>query len=294
MISRFIKSRIENALQQHLHCAENGPVIDFSKPHGEPALTPPDSVSWIVFENPVSLFIGGITAVLLELAEPQVRSGVWDHTTFRTDPLKRMRRTGLAAMVTVYGARSQAERMIAGVRRMHDQVQGQTPDGTPYRANDPELLRWVHATAAYGFLEAYHTYVKPLPPADRDQYYAEGAPVAQLYGAQNAPASEHELTALFQSMHPRLEPSPIIFEFLEIMHRLPLLPGPLHFLNGPLIRAAIHLLPSNIRQTLGLDHLTAPHPLGQRLIRSIAQGFEKLHPASTPAAQARARVKTAG
>src|SRR6202007_472519 len=110
----------------------------------------------------VSLFIGGVTAVVMELAEPRVRTGVWEHTTFRADPLRRLRRTGLAAMVTVYGARTVAEAMIARVRRMHDTVAGTTSSGEPYRASDPELLNWVYATAAYGFVEAYHNYARPL------------------------------------------------------------------------------------------------------------------------------------
>ena len=81
-------------------------VVDFTRPAGEPALVAPDSVSWRVFKNPVSLFIGGVAAVILELAEPRVRTGVWEHTKFRSEPLNRMQRTGLAAMVTVYGART--------------------------------------------------------------------------------------------------------------------------------------------------------------------------------------------
>jgi uncharacterized protein (DUF2236 family) len=87
---------------------------------------------------------------------------VLGHTHFRSDPLRRLRRTGLAAMVTVYGARSVAEPMIARVRQIHDMVAGTTLSGEPYRANDPELLNWVYATAAYGFVQAYHTYVEPL------------------------------------------------------------------------------------------------------------------------------------
>ena len=39
------------------------------------ALTSPDSISWQVFKNPVAIFVGGITAVLLELAEPNGRLG---------------------------------------------------------------------------------------------------------------------------------------------------------------------------------------------------------------------------
>ena len=50
--------------------------VDFRQPAGEGALAASDSVSWQVFKNPVSLFIGGVTTVLLELAEPRVRSGV--------------------------------------------------------------------------------------------------------------------------------------------------------------------------------------------------------------------------
>src|SRR5499426_4128673 len=167
--------------------------IDFSRPVGEAALLSPESVSWRVFKNPLSLFIGGVTAVILELAEPRVRTGVWEHTTFRVDPVRRLRRTWLAAMVTIYGARSTAEAMIARVRRMHDGVAGTTPSGEAYRANDPELLNWVQGTAAYGFLQAYHAYVRPLSDLERDRYYAEATLAAGLYGATNAPTSETEL-----------------------------------------------------------------------------------------------------
>jgi uncharacterized protein (DUF2236 family) len=38
--------------------------IDFSRPVGEAALLSPESVSWRVFKNPLSLFIGGVTARL--------------------------------------------------------------------------------------------------------------------------------------------------------------------------------------------------------------------------------------
>ena len=63
-------------------------------------------------------------------------------------------------MLTIYGARTKAEVMIARVRPMHDRVAGTTPAGRAFRAN--ELLNWVQGTAAYGFLQAYHVYVQPL------------------------------------------------------------------------------------------------------------------------------------
>ncbi len=110
VLPRWLQARIEAEAARFLF--DGGPKPDFSTPAGEPALTAPDSVSWRVFKNPISLFIGGASAVLLELAEPRVRSGVWDHTSFRTDPVRRLQRTGLAAMMTVYGPKSEAEAMI--------------------------------------------------------------------------------------------------------------------------------------------------------------------------------------
>ena len=114
--------------------------INYLEPVGNPGIFGPDSVSWRVLSNPVTVFIGGVTAVLFELAEPRVRSGVWDHTDFRHDPVARMRRTGLAAMIFTYGSSRDVEAMSSRVRRMHDRVNGTTPDGQPYQANDPELL----------------------------------------------------------------------------------------------------------------------------------------------------------
>jgi uncharacterized protein (DUF2236 family) len=286
----FLTDRLEKMLRERLY-GGTIPSVDFTQPLGESALTEPNSVSWKVFNNPVSLFIGGVTAVLLELAEPSVRSGVWDHTTFRTDPMKRMRRTGLAAMVTVYGARGIAESMIAGVRKMHERVTGATPAGIPYHASDPQLLRWVHATAAFGFLEAFHHFVRRVSPQDRDRYFAEGAPIARLYGAENAPTSESELNELFQTTLPRLERSEIVFEFLEIMRTLPLFPRPFGFLNRLLVHAAIDILPAPVRETLGLGTSPRLSPGGRVALRILATTFEILDLKSTPAALARGRLR---
>lgn len=266
------------------------PVFDFTTPPGEPALALPDSVSWQVFGNPVALFIGGVTAVLLELAEPRVRSGVWDHTSFRTDPLPRMKRTGLAAMVTVYGARSRAEAMIAGIGRMHGRVAGVTPDGQPYRADDPELLDWVQATASYGFMEAYHRFVRPLTDAERDRFYAEAAPAARLYGATGAPTSVAALEACFEAMRPKLEPSAIVMDFLSIMRRTAILPGPLWATQGLFIRAAVALLPAWTRETLGLGAAWSLRPWEARLVRAAGALAERMPVPGGPRDQARRRL----
>ncbi|MCH7226494.1 oxygenase MpaB family protein [Haloferula sp. A504] len=281
---------IDAALREQLLEGDDVPTADFLNPAGEAALAGPDSVSWRIFRNPLALYIGGITAVLLELAEPRVRTGVWEHTSFRTNPLRRMRRTGLAAMVTVYAARSVAEEMIAGVGRMHARIAGTTPDGRAYRADDPELLRWVHATALFGFMEACHHYVTPLSQDERDAFIAEGVPAAKLYGAVGAPASEAGMHELFAQMEPHLESSEIIAEFLEIMERLSLFPRPLRAVNRWLIAAAIDLLPGTIRGRLELEARKSPPKPVARMLRWSGAAIDRLHLESAPATQACRRL----
>lgn len=262
---------------------------DFAHPAGEPALAAPDSVSWRVFKNPVTLFIGGIAAVLLELAEPRVRAGVWDHSSFRRDPVTRLKRTGLAAMITVYGARSLALPMIEGVGRAHARVTGETTDGRYYRADDPALLDWVQATASFGFLNAYHLFAEPLPPADRDRFYAEAAPAARLCGAVGAPVSEAELEAQFEAMAPNLERSAVVFEFLDIMGQAPALPAAAAPLQRLLIRAAVEVLPPWVRTQLGLER-RGLSPAGRMVVRALARIADRIAIRGAPPAQACLRM----
>ena len=286
---RAIARRLDKASRELL-LPVGGRAVDFSRPVGEPALGAPNSVAWRIFKNPVITYIGGVTAVILELAEPRVRSGVWEHSGFRKDPLRRLRRTGLAAMVTIYGAHSTAEAMIAGVRRMHDRVQGETPRGEAYSANDPELLNWVQATAAFGFLQAYHVYAAPLTLADRDRYYRDGEIVARLYGATQPPRSEAGLEAFFLAMRPRLEASPIIFEFLHIMRTARILPPLLQPVQPLLVRAAVSLTPPWVRHLLGLVDDYGLRAWERVLVRQGGALADRIMLKSSPAVQACIRL----
>lgn len=189
----FVHDHIDKAAADLL--GMSGHSFDFSLPAGEQALVPANSVSWRIFKNQVTLFIGGVSAVLLEFAEPKVRDGVWQHSTFRKDALTRLQRTGLAAMVTVYGARSQAEAMIAAVVRRHGNVEGATSSGERYNANDQDLLDWVQATAGFASwrpITASHgrcqhsSRMRRLPRRSRQRNYT-----AQLVLPRREPNSMH-------------------------------------------------------------------------------------------------------
>jgi uncharacterized protein (DUF2236 family) len=288
-LPRVLQSRLNEVAGALLH-PQNGRRIDFSRPFGEHAFTAPDSVSWRICKNPLALFVGGVAAVILELAEPHVRAGVWQHSSFRKDPMGRLRRTGMAAMVTVYGARSIAGPMIAGVVRMHGKVAGETPAGVSYSATDARLLTWVQATASWGFGAAYDRYVTPLSVLEFDALCREALPTSRLYGAIHTPGSNAEIHALFDSMRGRLEPSPIIFEFLDIMRDSPVFPRPLLGLQRMLVRAAVDLIPDWIRACLGLtsEHGLRPHE--RPIVKITGSLADRIVLSESPAAQACLRL----
>jgi uncharacterized protein (DUF2236 family) len=284
-----LQGRLE-ALSAALLQPAEGARIDFTVPAGEPALVGPDSVSWRIFKNPIALLVGGIAAVILELSEPAVRTGVWNYSSFPTDPMGRLRRTGLAAMVTVYGARSVAEPMIAGIVRMHARVTGETPAGEIFSANDVRLLSWVHATASYGFGEAYSRYVSPLSRLDFDRLHAEGMAAARCYGALDAPTSQAHWETMLSSMRGRLEPSDVLSQFLRIMCATPALPAPLRWMQPMLVRAAIALVPEWLRSTLTLTAFPALSAPEKWLVKLTGAALDKIVLPDSPPSQACRRL----
>lgn len=226
--------------------------IDYASPPGEPAYLDPGSLHWRVYKNPIALAIGGVAAVLLEFADARIRSGVWDHSTYKADPIGRSKRTGIAAMVGVYGPQAAARRVIQGVTNMHSRVTGETPKGEAYKALDPELLDWVSATAGYGFLNAYDRFVAPLSEAEKTRFYGEAGPIARLYGVRHSPADQADFMAMMRHLLPRFEPHPIVGEFLAIIQSGKAAPNAPKFLHRALARASVSLLPPEVREALAL------------------------------------------
>lgn len=264
--------------------------VDFANPVGAPALQSPDSVHWRVFKNQIALGIGGVAAVLMEFADPRIRSGVWDHSTYKADPIGRSMRTGIAAMVGCYGPADAARQVIAGVNRMHVRVKGTTPGGEAYKAMDPELLDWVAATAAYGFVTAYDRFVAPLSDADKARYFRDGATVGRLYGARVIPASAAEFMAMMEKLSPRFEPHAINTEFLDIIQSGKAAPGTPKFLHRALGRAAVSILPPLVRQKLALGpqyDLKLSDRIALQLVGRIAERRPDL---SSPACQSSVRL----
>ena len=263
---------------------------DFLEPAGEPGIVGPDSISWRVFGNPVSLAVGGVAAVLLEFGEARVRAGVWDHSSFRSDPAERIRRTGYGAMLTVFAAQSRLAAYAARVNRIHGQIAGIADDGRSYRADEPVLLRWVQATAAFGFLEAYSRLVSPQQRVARDRYYAEAAVGARYYQVADAPDSEAAMKALLDQTVPQLTPSPVLSEFLATMRQAPILPGAARRLQPSLVRAALALVGNDALTAMGLEREEQWSAREQRWWQRLARVAEYLPRPADPRRLAERRI----
>lgn len=123
------------------------------------------------------LLLGGGRALLMQLAHPKVAAGVDEHSDFRTNPIRRLRRTVRMMMAIIFGDRDTALAAARAVNQVHGRVRGHD-----YYALDPDLLLWVHATLIDSALATYETFVRKLQPAEREDFFQESKLGGELLG----------------------------------------------------------------------------------------------------------------
>src|SRR5262249_30810494 len=171
---------------------------------------------WVTDDRPIrrihgdsSMFIGGITALLLQSLHPLAMAAVAGHSGYRGDPWGRLQRTSYFLAITTFGRASDAREAIARVRAIHRKVTGTAPDGRPYAASDPHLLAWVHIAEADSFLRAHGRFgAQPLDQAGRDGYVADLARIGAELGVPDPPRTQAELTARIASYRRGLAGTP--------------------------------------------------------------------------------------
>jgi len=210
-----------------------------------------------------SMFVGGIRALLLQSLHPLAMAGVADHSGFQGDPWGRLQRTSYFLAVTTFGTAADAERMVTAVRKVHERVVGTAPDGRPYAASDPHLLRWVHVAEIDSFLTAHQRYgAAPLDQTDRDAYVAQSARVAEALGVDDPPRTEAELGDQLAAYRPELASTPAAREAARFLLLNPPLPMLARAPYGGLAAAAVSTLPLWARRKLLLPYL----PVTERVL----------------------------
>ncbi|HJY43007.1 MAG TPA: oxygenase MpaB family protein [Propionibacteriaceae bacterium] len=216
-----------------------------------------------------SMFIGGVRALLLQALHPVALHAVVEHAGFRRDFWGRFQRTSRYVALTTYGTVSDAERAIATVRAIHRRVHGTTPDGTPYSADDPHLLMWVHAAEVDSFLRAFEAFgADALTPAEADDYVRQTGFIAAQLGVIDPPTTVAELTATLESYRPELSGSGPAREASSLLLVRPPFTGFTRAGYHLLAASAVSILPSWARTQLLLPAL----PITERaLIRPLGR-----------------------
>jgi uncharacterized protein (DUF2236 family) len=127
--------------------------------------------------------LGWSRAILMQLAHPLMAAGVAKHSKFRggaADAAIRLHHTVSAMVSLIFGDEDNRAAAVARIRAIHrtvrgtlDHAAGPFPAGTPYSAEDPQLLHWVHVTLIDSTAVIYDQLVAPLSAADRDQLCEE-------------------------------------------------------------------------------------------------------------------------
>jgi uncharacterized protein (DUF2236 family) len=196
------------------------------------------------------LFLGGGRALLMQLAHPKVAAGVDEHSDFRAHPIRRLRRTIRMTMAIVFGDRETALRAARTVNQVHLRVKGKG-----YRAMDPDLLLWVHATLADTAVVTYEAFVGPLTEREREEFYQEFKLLGELLGIprDRFPNTMPDFQAYMEAM---MTTGPVhVDQRAKDLARLVLRPS-LRLLPGPAMIpfevVTAGLLPATLRTQYGL------------------------------------------
>jgi uncharacterized protein (DUF2236 family) len=210
------------------------------------------------------MLLGWSRAILMQFAHPLVAAGVAEHSTFRGGPLaavSRLHHTVRAMLALTFGDADARARTLDTIRAIHRRVHGRLPDavgrydaGTPYSAEDPALLLWVHGTLLDSVLLVYDRVVAPLSTSERDVYCADAASIAVALGApdEQVPRTYAALEQYVSTMlgSDRIAVGPQARELADAV-----LAPPFRFVAWPAARVnrlvTIGLLPSAIRAQYG-------------------------------------------
>lgn len=228
-----------------------------------------------------ALALSGPRALLMQAAHPLAVSGLLAHSTAVDEPYDRLARTAQVMSTIGFGDRDEADRVTRQVREMHRRVKGTLrqavgpfPAGTPYRADDPELLLWVLFTLVDSSLVVYRMYVGPLSREEQAAYWEDYQVIGRLFGLRKSDMP-HTLADLDDYRRSMLDGDALhVTDWARERARAIVLDPPVPWVAQPLLETAnfitIALLPDRIRSEYGF----APVPpafVRRALVRAGAE-----------------------
>lgn len=213
--------------------------------------------------------LSGQRALLMQAAHPLAVHGLLAHTSALDAPYERLARTAEVMNTIAFGTRADADRITRQVRTMHRRVSGRLPRavgpypaGTPYRADDPDLLLWVLFTLVDSAIVVYSKYVRRLSRAEQAELWSDYRVIGRLFGlrAADMPRTIADLDAYRRRM---LEGDELfVTDWARERARQIVLSPPIPIVARPLLETAnfitVALLPDRIRRQYGFSPLPTP------------------------------------
>ncbi|MCQ4205716.1 oxygenase MpaB family protein [Streptomyces longispororuber] len=206
---------------------------------------------WFPCDSPVravhadsAMFIGGLSALLLQTLHPAAMAAVATHSGFRGDPWGRLHRTSTFLATTTFGPAETAQSACDRVNAVHERIRGVTDRGAAYRASDPHLVEWIHIAEVDSFLRAHQRFAsRRLTVRECDEYVRQMARIARALGVPTPPESTGDLRARLAAYRPELRATPEALETARYLLLRPPLPAPALPLYAALASNAVALLP---------------------------------------------------
>lgn len=229
--------------------------------------------------------VAGLRALYLQSLHPRAMAGVAQNSNYRTDAWGRLVRTSEYVATTIFGTTAEAERAGRRIRAVHARMSAKDPlTGTPFRVDEPDLLRWVHVTEVESFVGTARRAGVALTGDEVDRYYTEQRRAAALVGLDpdSVPGSAAEVEAYYREVRPQLRMTreaaetalfltvPPIPWKVSLPVRLGLTLGPPRWAYLGLATTALGLLPAWARRLyggLGLPTTALSADLGVRTLR---------------------------
>ena len=240
-------------------------------------------MTWKLYREPFIL-LGGMRALLLQIAHPAIAEGVKLFSNFHEEYLHRAHRT-FSAMATLYfGDTRQAMKTARRLYQMHSMIRGTVTfknNGHEYAkkftAKNPELLCWVLATLVDTTLIIYEKLYTPLSIEEKEQFFQESKTTASLMGI---PLEKYpkDLFHFYQYYHrmlrsDQLDVGDTAIQLSKIILRPP------YFGQRLLLNMAAGSLPSKFAQAYGLKQTRKSIRRFERLIW-ISKFIYKIMPRS--------------
>ncbi len=236
-----------------------------------------------------AIALSGPRALLMQAAHPLAVTGLLAHSGAMDEPYDRLARTAAVMSTIGFGSREDADRVTAHVRAMHRRVNGRIKEpvgrfgaGTPYRADQPDLLLWVLFTLVDSGIVVYRKYVGAMSRAEEAAYWDDYKVVGELFGLERADMPE-TVGDLDEYRREMLEGDTLLVtDWARQRAREIVLEPPVPWIAQPLLQTVnfitIALLPDRIRREYGF----APLPPAAVRKALVAGGAEYVKRAVVP------------